>query len=142
MNRATRILLVDDDPVVLRVFSEVLRLDGYDLRDVSTAQAALTLISEKWPDMVISDVMLPGFSGLELCRRIKRDAFLRDLFVVLISGEATSSHEQVTGLDVGADDYLVKSIPAAEFRARIRSLIRLQEATSELRASQEMQRRM
>src|SRR5690349_3056658 len=104
MNRATRILLVDDDPVILRVFSEILRSDGYELRQAFTGGAALPIIREKWPDVVISDVMLPDVTGLHLCRRIKTDPSLRDIFVVLLSGEAISSPEQVTGLEVGADD--------------------------------------
>src|SRR5437016_4499616 len=136
MNRPTRVLLVDDDPVVLRVFSEILCIDGYEVRQAETGQQAYKIAFEGWPDVVVLDVMLPDFSGLEICRKLKADKTLKDVFVILFSGEAISSSHQIAGLEVGADEYLPKTISPEEFRARVRTVVRLRNTTSDLRASQ------
>ena len=89
-NNTTRILMVDDNPDVLRVFAEILRLDGYQVETASTGKQGLQMAREQRPDLILLDVVLPDLSGIEVCRRIKANPALLDVFVVLFSGEATS----------------------------------------------------
>src|ERR1035437_7802607 len=124
MNKTTSILVVDDVPVILQAYSEVLRAEGYEVWETSTGQQGLQAARERHPDLVLLDVMLPDLSGMEVCRQINADAALTDVFVVLVSGTATSVTHKVDGLETGADDYLVKPLDVAEFRARVRTILR------------------
>lgn len=110
MNKTTSILVVDDDPAILQVYTEVLRAEGYEVWEASTGQQGLQAARERRPDLVLLDVMLPDLNGMEVCRQIKAEAALADVFVVLVSGAATSVAHKVGGLDQGADDYLVKPL--------------------------------
>jgi PAS domain S-box-containing protein len=142
MNQATRILLVDDDPGILKVFSKILRVEGYEVWEASTGQEALQVTRQRHPDLVLLDVNLPDLNGVEVCRQIKADPGLPDIFVVLFSGEATSSEHAVSGLESGADEYMSKLLDWAEFRARLRTLVHLRDATAALRASEQHYRRL
>ncbi len=137
MNRATRILVVDDEPSVLELFSHILRESNYEVWTATTGRGGLGCARERRPDVVLLDVMLPDVSGIEVCRALKQDVNLPDVFVALCSGAAISSTHKVDGLDSGADDYIVKPITPDELRARVRALVRLQETTAALRASEQ-----
>jgi PAS domain S-box-containing protein len=142
MNKMTSILLVDDDPAILQVYSEILRAEGYEVWEASTGQQGLQAARERRPDLVLLDVMLPDLSGIEVCRQIKTDAALADIFVVLVSGAATSVVNKVDGLGTGADDYLLKPLDLAEFLARLRTIVRLRNTTAALRASEQRHRQL
>src|SRR5512147_2695077 len=102
MNRPTRVLLVDDEPAVLQVFSRLLQREGYEVCEATSGQQALQLAHARRPDVAILDVVMPEMSGPEICRRIKADPALADTFVVLISGHAISATDTVGGLETGA----------------------------------------
>jgi two-component system sensor histidine kinase UhpB len=136
MNRKTRILVVDDKPEILRLFSEMLRLHGYQVWEASTGRRGLQMTRQMRPDLLLLDVVMPDLNGIEVCRRIKADLLLADVFVVLVSGQATSSAERVSGLEAGADEYIAKPVDTAEFLARIRTIVRLRDANAALRASE------
>jgi PAS domain S-box-containing protein len=142
MNRATRILVVDDEPTVLELYAHLLRDANYEVWTATTGRAGLRCARERKPDVVLLDVMLPDLSGLEVCRQLKRDANLPDVFVALCSGGATGSTHKVDGLDSGADDYIVKPVTPEELLARVRTLARLHETTAALRASEQHFRRL
>jgi len=142
MNKATRILVVDDEPAVLEVFSLLLRSAGYEVWEASNGQQCLQVTRERRPDLVLLDVRLPDLSGIDICRQIKTDAALVDIFVVLVSGKATSAADKVDGAETGADDYIVKPLNPDEFLARIRTIVRLRETTAALRASEQHYRRL
>jgi PAS domain S-box-containing protein len=142
MTTAPRILMVDDDPEILTVYSRLLGLGGYEVLTASTGQEGLHVARQRRPDVVLLDVMLPDMSGIEVCRQIKTDASLQDIFVVLISGGATSVTHKVDGLDTGADEYLTKRMEANEFQARLRTLVRLRDTTAALRASEQHYRKL
>src|ERR1022692_2922317 len=97
MSKTTCILVVDDEPAVLAIFSEALRTAGYKVLKASTGRQGLQVARERRPDVVLLDVVLPDLSGIEVCRQIKADADLRDVSVVLCSGEATSVADRVDG---------------------------------------------
>jgi two-component system, LuxR family, sensor kinase FixL len=142
MKATTQLLLVDDDAAILQIYSELLRAEGYEVWQASTGQEGLRAARERRPNVVLLDVMLPDLNGVEVCRQIKADPALPDTFVVLFSSLATSVADKVEGLQSGADDYLVKSLQVDEFFARIRTIIRLQEATAALRASEQHHREL
>jgi len=142
MNKATRILVVDDDPAVLEVFSMILRRAGYEVWEASNGQQCLQVTRERRPDLVLLDVRLPDLSGIDICRQIKADAALLDIFVVLVSGKATNAADKVDGAETGADDYIVKPVNPDEFLARIRTIVRLRDTTAALRASEQHYRRL
>lgn len=142
MNRATRILVVDDEPAVLELYAHILRNADFEVWTATTGRAGLRCARERQPDVVLLDVVLPDVSGLEVCRRLKRDKTLPDVFVALCSGGATGSTHKVDGLDSGADDYIIKPITPEELLARVRTLARLHETTAALRASEQHFRRL
>ncbi|HTY87998.1 MAG TPA: PAS domain S-box protein [Candidatus Acidoferrum sp.] len=142
MNKTARILLVDDEPEILKVFTAFLHGAGYEVLAATTGQQGLQLAREKRPELVLLDVLLPDVSGLEICRQIKGDPDLRDVYVLLISGGATKTGHKVEGLEAGADDYLIKPPDPDELLARIRTQLRLREAMVALRASEEHHRRL
>jgi len=142
VSKSMRILVVDDDPGVLEIFSELLRTQGYEVMEAATGLAGLQMTRDHRPDLVLLDVRMPDISGIEVCRQIKADVTLADVFVVLFSGEATSTAHKVDGLEIGADEYLVKGTDVAEFLTRIRMLVRLRNSAVALRASEQHYRRL
>jgi PAS domain S-box-containing protein len=136
MNKTTRILVVDDNLEILRLFSEMLRVHGYEVWEASTGRRGLQMTCQMHPDLLLLDVVMPDLNGIEVCRQVKADPLLADVFVVLVSGQATSPAEMVRGLEAGADDYIAKPVDPAEFLARIRTIVRLRDTTAELRASE------
>ena len=137
MNKKTRILVVDDQPEILRLFSEMLRVHGYEVLEAASGRRGLQMARRLHPDLMLLDVVMPDLSGLEVCRRIKADPLLAGVFVVLVSGQATSAAERVGGLKAGADEYITKPVDSAEFLARIRTIVRLQDTNAALRASEQ-----
>ncbi|HEV2437676.1 MAG TPA: response regulator transcription factor [Verrucomicrobiae bacterium] len=123
----TRILVVDDDPEIRSVFAQILDDAGYDVLQASKGRAGLQLAREKHPDLALLDVLLPDLNGMEVCKQIKADPGLRNIFVVLISGGATDVTHKVEGLESGADDYMVKPFDPGELLARLRTIVRLKD---------------
>jgi two-component system response regulator MprA len=115
------ILVVDDEPAVRRALERALRLDSYEVELAADGREALDRLAEQPPDAVILDVMMPGIDGLEVCRRI-RAAGDRTPILMLTARDAID--DRVKGLDVGADDYLVKPFALRELQARLRALLR------------------
>lgn len=115
-----QILVVEDDPVYQRYLISLLEREGYRVSAVFEAEAALQAVRHDPPDLIVVDVELPGMSGLELLNRVKETD---EVPVVIVSGHDTEP-ERVIGLDLGADDYIVKPFLPREFAARVRSALR------------------
>jgi two-component system, OmpR family, response regulator MprA len=115
-----RILVVDDDPMVATTIQRVLRPEGYDVEVALGGAAALQQAHTRRPDLVVLDLMMPGIDGLEVCRQLRADGSLPILMLTARSGTA----DRVRGLDIGADDYLVKPFAYTELLARVRALLR------------------
>src|SRR5581483_249913 len=115
------VLVVDDEPAVRRALERALQLDNYDVSLAADGEEALDAISERPVDAVILDVAMPRLDGLEVCRRM-RQAGDRTPILMLTARDAID--DRVRGLDVGADDYLVKPFALRELQARIRALLR------------------
>ena len=114
-------LVVDDDPNVLRVMKRGLVYAGYGVDEADSGETALASARDRPPDLVILDVMLPGLDGLEVCRRLR--AASPQLPILLLTARDRVP-DRVAGLDAGADDYLVKPFSYAELLARLRALAR------------------
>ena len=116
-----QILVVDDEPAVRRALERALRLDSYGVELAADGEQALDRLAEHPVDAVVLDVMMPGLDGLEVCRRM-RSAGDRTPVLMLTARDAID--DRVLGLDVGADDYLVKPFALRELQARLRALLR------------------
>ncbi|MGA2656131.1 MAG: PAS domain S-box protein [Verrucomicrobiota bacterium] len=142
MKRKADILVVDDDSQVVELFSGVLRAEGYRVREAMTGEQGLESARAEHPDVMLLDVRLPDLSGIEVCRRMKAEPALADVFVIMVSGEAISPAEKVDALEVGADEYLAKPVELNELLARIRTALRLRDTTAAFRVSEEYHRRL
>src|SRR2546422_11669707 len=98
MSPTAKILIVDDNPVVLFGISHLLKSAGFTAVEAATGEQGLRLAQRESPDLVLLDVLLPDINGIELCRRLKADPATQHLFVVLLSSVETSPDSQVTGL--------------------------------------------
>ena len=116
----TRILLVDDESLITDSLTYSLKREGFEVVAIGDGEQALKEIKEFDPDLVVLDIMLPGISGLEVCRRMR--AFSSTPVIMLTArGEEM---DRILGLEVGADDYLAKPFSFRELLARIRSILR------------------
>jgi len=129
--RTPRILVVDDQPAIAGLMSQLLTMRGYDVVTADNAEEAEGEIRRHPPDLILSDVMMPGKSGYDLCRSLKGNSATRLIPFVLITGLSDSS-DKVRGIEAGADDFLNKPVLAEELVARVKSLLRLKEFTDEL----------
>jgi len=129
--RPPRILVVDDQPSIAGLMSQLLGIRGYDVVTASSAEQAEVEVIRQTPDLILSDVMMPGKSGYDLCRALKDNPATRLIPFVLITG-LTDSNDKVRGIEAGADDFLNKPVLAEELIARVKSLLRLKEFTDEL----------
>ncbi len=125
-NRET-ILVVDDDPKITALLRRVLAADGYEARIANDGPSGLAMAMDEAVDLVVLDVMLPGISGWEICRRIRE----RRLVPILMLTAKGQVEDKVKGLDSGADDYLVKPFALEEFLARVRALLRRSSTSGE-----------
>ncbi|MGH7942078.1 MAG: response regulator, partial [Limisphaerales bacterium] len=142
LNRTNSILIVDDDERVRALYAACLRTKGYEVTEAVGGHQGLEMAKRHLPDLVLLDVRLPDVSGVEICRQIKNDPMLTDVFVALCSGEAVEAEHKIGGLEVGADEYLVKPFGMHELLARVQTLLRLRDTTAALRASEEHYRRL
>lgn len=117
----TSILLVEDDVELSKMVAGRLRDAGYDVVTVDSGPAAVAAVETQCPDLMLLDVMLPGFDGLEVCRQVRAKHPL--LYIIMLTARADEI-DKVVGLEVGADDYVTKPFSLQELVARIRSVIR------------------
>jgi putative two-component system response regulator len=123
--------VVDDQPTIAGLMTQLLTMSGYDVVTAADAQQAEAEVRRQMPDLILSDVRMPGKSGYEFCRDLKSDPATRLIPFVLITGLADSS-DKVRGIEAGADDFLNKPVLAEELKARVKSLLRVKEFTDEL----------
>lgn len=120
MNERKRILIVDDEPQITRVLRRSLLTHGYDVRTAADGEAALDVFHDWTPDLVVTDLSMPGMDGIELCRRVRERSAL-PIIVLSVKGEEQT---KVRALDAGADDYITKPFGMDELLARLRAALR------------------
>ena len=121
-----RVLVVDDEAMVAEVVEQYLRRDGYEVRVATTGTEGLRIARDWAPDLVVLDVMLPELDGLEVCRRIRQDSLIPIIMLTARGDEA----DRIVGLELGADDYMVKPFSPGELAARVKSVLRRSGAVS------------
>ena len=128
---AERILIVDDQAAARLALTTLLRREGFEVHETASGDDALEQCSSFRPDLILLDIVMPGMSGFEVCRRIKATPETRLTPVVLITG-LSETEDRIKGINAGADDFLSKPIDVNELLARTRSLLRLKQYTDEL----------
>jgi two-component system phosphate regulon response regulator PhoB len=118
-----RILIVDDEPAIRDMVAFALRKADYLAVHAGDGREAAEAISEKVPDLILLDWMLPGASGLELARRWRREDLTRDIPIIMLTARG-EENDRVSGLESGIDDYVVKPFSARELLARIKAVLR------------------
>jgi sigma-B regulation protein RsbU (phosphoserine phosphatase) len=126
------ILIVDDSPVNLKVLSAILTKAGLQIIEAQDGREALRLASERLPDLVILDIMMPEMDGFEVCQRLKAATLTKEIPVIFLSALGEASNK-VRGLELGAEDYITKPFDRAEVVARVRTQLRIREMTRSLR---------
>jgi two-component system, OmpR family, phosphate regulon response regulator PhoB len=129
---ARTILIVDDESAIRDMLRVALEMADYNCLEASNAQDAHAIIVDNKPDLILLDWMMPGTSGIELTRRLKRDEVTRAIPIILITAKGEEDNK-IQGLDIGADDYMTKPFSPRELVARLKALLR---RTSALDSSQ------
>ncbi len=124
---AAKVLIVEDEQDIAELIRYNVERAGYKARVVADGRQALQLIRREPPDILLLDLMLPGMDGLELCRSVRSDAAIRALPIIMVTAKGEEA-DRVVGLEMGADDYLVKPFSPRELVARLRAVLRRREA--------------
>lgn len=134
--RQAKVLVVDDTPHNVKLLADILAVRGYGVATATNGQEALANIAADPPDIVLLDIMMPGLSGYDVCRRIRAEPSTALLPVVLVTS-LDPQQERVNGIEAGADDFLSKPINQAELFARVRSLLRVKMLQDEVKRQAE-----
>src|ERR1700709_2207549 len=118
-----RIMVVEDEEALTTLLRYNLDAEGYDVETVGRGDDADTRLKERVPDLIVLDWMLPGLSGIELCRRLRARPETKQLPIIMLTARGEES-ERVRGLSTGADDYIVKPFSVPELLARVAALLR------------------
>ena len=132
MSTPAKILVVDDTPANVKLLADLLAVKGYAVSTAVNGEEALAKVGTEAPDLVLLDVMMPGLSGYDVCRRIRENPDTALLPVVLVTS-LDPQQERVKGIEAGADDFLSKPINQPELFARVRSLLRVKSLQDEVR---------
>jgi len=117
----SRILVIEDDPAILRGLVDNLRYESYEVLSATDGETGYCLIKDKKPHLIILDLMLPRLSGYEVCRRVREEGITTPILMLTARGE---DGDKVLGLDLGADDYVTKPFSIRELLARVRAFLR------------------
>jgi len=123
MVAAPRILIVEDEEAIRHMLVFALGGEGYECLEAANATEAQATLARTLPDLVLLDWMLPGISGADLARRMKRDPRLQQIPIIMLTAKAEEA-DKVRGLDSGADDYITKPFSPRELQARVRAVLR------------------
>jgi phosphate regulon transcriptional regulator PhoB len=126
-----KVLVIDDERDIVTLLRYHLEKAGFQCLEAMDGATALRLIREQHPDLLLLDLMLPGMDGLEICRRLRQDATTARLPILMLTAKAEEV-DRVVGLEVGADDYVVKPFSPRELIARIKAILRRAQEPSDV----------
>ena len=118
-----RVLIVDDEAPIREMLTLALEMAGYECLEADNAQAAMTQVVDARPDLILLDWMMPGTSGIELARRLKKDPMTGDIPIIMLTAKGDEDNK-VQGLEAGADDYITKPFSPRELVARLKAVLR------------------
>jgi two-component system phosphate regulon response regulator PhoB len=125
-----KVLVVDDEPAICDMIRYALEQADMRVYSASDAQEALVAINEDRPDIILMDWMMPGISGIELTRRLRKDSYTEEIPIIMLTAKVTED-DKVTGLEAGTDDYVIKPFSPRELLARIRAVLRRSSASDD-----------
>jgi diguanylate cyclase (GGDEF)-like protein len=132
--KPARILIVEDHAEMLQVLRKFLTEKGFLIQEAATGETALEMISQDIPDIILLDIMLPGISGIDVAREIRSNGNLAHYIPILMLTAKSEIKDVITGLEVGADDYIIKPFSFDELMARVNSAIRIKKLNDDLRS--------
>jgi two-component system cell cycle response regulator len=122
MTSKHQVLIVDDEPLNVKLFASILSVDGYDISSAFNGEQALEKVNEACPDLILLDIMMPGIDGFEVTRRLKGCVETKDIPIILITASDNADFK-VIGHEAGADEFLNKPVKAPELKSRVKSLL-------------------
>lgn len=135
MAEPLKVLVVDDEVPLAGVIASYLQREGFEVRQAHDGPSAVDAAREQQPDVVVLDIMLPGFDGIEVCRQLRQ---FSDAYVVMLTAR-DEEVDKIVGLSIGADDYVVKPASPREIIARIRAMLRRPRSSSGAPAGETME---
>ena len=132
---AKKVLIIDDDPIFLRLVDQILTQQGFEVLKAGGGQEGLRLLFAEKPDIVLLDVAMPRMDGWQTCQRIRE---ISDIPVIMLTGKQKAEEDIVRGLDYGADEYLFKPVGDRELVARVRAVLRRIELPTSTQAKREV----
>lgn len=124
-----RILVVEDDPDVQGILKTILSKEGYEVNMAGTGREAFILAKESHPDLILTDFLMPGMNGVELCESLKKEINTKDIPIIMVTAYPS---EKEKGLSAGAVDFVIKPIEKIDLLLRIRSALKVRHITNEL----------
>ncbi|MCR4337781.1 MAG: response regulator [Candidatus Omnitrophica bacterium] len=122
-SESSKILIIDDDPLILRLMDEVLKTKGYEILIASEAASGLEMAIKKNPDLIILDVMMPIINGYNICRLLKKEVGMRDVPIIFLTCRSEEDDRRI-GEQVGADAYLPKPFNTPDLLLKIEELLK------------------
>ncbi len=123
MTSGKRVLIVDDEAPIREMIAVALEMAGYECMEADSAQAAHPIIVDNLPDMILLDWMMPGISGIEFARRLRKDEMTADIPIIMLTAK-TDEDNKIQGLETGIDDYITKPFSPRELVARLKTVLR------------------
>jgi len=117
------ILIIEDEKDIVKMLEYNLKKEGYETLSIRSGDAALDLVKKERPDLILLDLMLPGVSGLEICKGLKREESVAAIPIIMLTAKAQET-DKIVGLELGADDYVTKPFSPKELIARIKAVLR------------------
>ena len=127
-----KILVVDDDESYVEFLKELLTLEKYDVTGMTSGLDAVKLMRKNKFDLFILDVVMPDVNGFQLCKEIRESKRNHDSMVVMVTGKRMSTEDLIDGLEMGADEYLMKPVSTGELLARVKAMLRIRELQQEI----------
>lgn len=132
-----QILVIDDEPDICELLKYNLENEGYGVQVVHDGEEGLRKVSNETWDLVVLDLMLPGKSGLDICREMKRSAVSESIPIIMLTAKGSET-DKIVGLEIGADDYITKPFSPRELLARVKAVLRRAESKTEASSSDKL----